>query len=342
MSSSPGTATGGTPAAGEDHPAGQAPHKDAETPKDERTPRRGAFQRLFATFHVHGVFWYKIHLFGVRHVPPLLYRVLVPLFAFLFFCTLTKIRGAIARNLEAVLGPCGWWERQRRIWRNLYVYSWCLTERYEGLATDRNVTPSHEDLQIWEELRDSGSGFVLVTAHLGHWEVGSAFPTDFQNRKVHVVREEEINHDAQKFFEELVDRKTGGAYTVHFAHRDPNLGTRLLLAIRRGEVVALQGDRPAKGGRTEEVELFGKPFNMPVGPAAVARSAEVPILPVFVYRDGRLKARTFFRPPIRVAKTKDRDRDLREGLEAIAGEIEWGIRRRPYQWFCFRDFWEPR
>lgn len=342
MSSLSGTDAGGIPAAGEDRPTATPPQDDTQTQGEKKPTRRGVFQRLFSTFHVYGVFWYKLHLFAVRRVPPPFFRVLVPIFSFLFFCTLTKIRGTISRNLEAVLGPCGWWERQRRALRNLYVYSWCLTERYEGLATERTVTPSHENLHIWEELRDSGTGFVLVTAHIGHWEVGSAFPSDFQDRHVHVVREEEIDQQAQKFFEDLVDQKSGGAYSVHFAHRDPNLGTRLLLAIRRGEVVALQGDRPARGGRTEEVELFGKPFRMPVGPAAVARSAEVPILPVFVYRDGRLKARTFFREPIRVAKTKDRDGDIRQALEAIADEIEWGIRHRPYQWFCFRDFWEPR
>jgi KDO2-lipid IV(A) lauroyltransferase len=312
----------------------------------EATPKRsrwtGAFARVISTFHIYGVFWYKLHLFAVRRVPPVFFHLLVPVFTFIFFCTLRKIRATIMRNQTAVLGPCGWLERQRRVWRNLYVYSWCLTERYEGLATDRTVSPVHENLAYWEELRDSGTGFVLVTAHIGHWEVGSAFPSDFQERHVHVVREEEIDEQAQKFFEELVDAKSGGTYSVHFAHRDPNLGTRLLLAVRRGEVIALQGDRPARGGRTEEVELFGRPFRMPVGPAAVARSAGVPILPVFVYRDGRLKARTYFRQPILVPKTDDRDADIRHGLEGIAREIEWGIRHRPFQWFCFRDFWEPR
>ena len=341
MNSLSGTAAGGSPATEENRPTNPA-DDSARDQGDTRPEHRGVFQRLLSKFHIYGVFWYKLHLFAVRRVPPPFFRVLVPLFAFFFFCTLTKIRGAIARNYEAVLGPCGWWERQRRVLRNLYVYSWCLTERYEGLATDRTVAPSHENLETWEKLRDSGTGFVLVTAHIGHWEVGSAFPSDFQDRHVHVVREEEIDAQAQKFFEDLVAEKGRGAYSVHFAHRDPNLGTRLLLAIRRGEVVALQGDRPARGGRTEEVELFGKPFRMPVGPAAVARSAEVPILPVFVYRDGRLKARTFFREPIRVAKTADRDADIRQGLEAIAREVDWGIRHRPYQWFCFRDFWETR
>lgn len=299
-------------------------------------------RRLASTFHVYGVFWYKLHLFAVRHLPRWTYYVLVPLFTAFFFCTLRKIRGAIARNLEAVLGPCGFVERQRRIWRNLYVYSWCLTERYEGLATERRVEPVHENHQYWEQVLSTGEGFVLVTAHIGHWEAGSAFPAELQDRRIHVVREEEIDERSQRFFEELVSHRFGSEVTMHFAHRDPHLGARLLLAIRRGEIVALQGDRPARGGRTEEVELFGKAFEVPAGPAAVARSAGVPILPVFVYRDGRYRARTVFHPPIRLPKTGDRDADIRRGVEQIVGAIDRAIRRDPYQWFCFRDFWKPR
>jgi len=68
-------------------------------------------------------------------------------FALLFFVCLRNIRAAIASNLEAVLGPCGWWERQRRIWRTLWTFSWTLTERYESLATDHPFTVEADGLE---------------------------------------------------------------------------------------------------------------------------------------------------------------------------------------------------
>ena len=117
MTSPPGTATqdAAGPAAGSAADSdGEREPKASGRPSGRPSGRRsgGPFARLKSTFHVYGVFWYKLHLFAVRRVPPFLYRVLVPPFAFFFYCTLHKIRGAIARNQEAVLGRCGWLERQ--------------------------------------------------------------------------------------------------------------------------------------------------------------------------------------------------------------------------------------
>ncbi|HEY3569676.1 MAG TPA: hypothetical protein VGP73_17215, partial [Thermoanaerobaculia bacterium] len=78
---------------------------------------------------------------------------------------------------------------------------------------------------------------------------------------------------------------------------------------------------------------------LPVGPAALARAAGVPIVPVFVLREGRLRYRCYLHPAIQVAQTADRPRDLQEALERFAGDLEAVIRREPYQWFCFRRLW---
>ena len=116
----------------------------------------------------------------------------------------------------------------------------------------------------------------------------------------------------------------------------------LLDALRQGEVVALQGDRPRSGGRTVEADLFGEAFPLPVGPAALARAAEVPILPVFVFREGRLRYRCAIRPPIQVAQTADRQADLEDAVLQLAAELQWAIGHRPHQWFCFRKLWGKR
>jgi lauroyl/myristoyl acyltransferase len=50
--------------------------------------------------------------------------------------------------------------------------------------------------------------------------------------------------------------------------------------------------------------------------------------------------RAVVRPPIHVAHTADRDADLADAVRRLAAEIEWAIRERPYQWFCFRNLWE--
>ena len=304
-------------------------------------PEGGWSRRLLGPFHVTGVFWFRIHQLGITILPAWALGGLIDVFSTFFWIALRKIRAAIASNLEAVLGPCGWWERQRRIHRTFRTFAWCLSERYERLSTDRVFTIEAEGLEEWRALAGGDGGFILVTAHLGAWEVGSMLPSSREGRRVHVVREPETDPRAQRFIEGLIRSCGGELYITHFAD-DPQLGVGLLDALRRGEVVALQGDRPRSGGRTVEASLFGRPFALPVGPAALARAAGAPIVPVFVLREGRLRYRCLLRPAIHVAQSGDRQRDVQEALAGFAADLEAAIRREPHQWFCFRRLWADR
>ena len=304
-------------------------------------PEGGWSRRLLGPFHVTGVFWFRIHQLGITILPAWALGGLIDVFSTFFWIALRKIRAAIASNLEAVLGPCGWWERQRRIYRTFRTFAWCLSERYERLSTDRVFSVEAEGREEWQDPTGEPGGFILVTAHMGAWEVGSMIPSSRDGRRVHVVREPETDPRAQRFIEGLIRSCGGELYITHFAD-DPQLGVDLLDALRRGEVVALQGDRPRSGGRTVEASLFGRPFALPVGPAALARAAGAPIVPVFVLREGRLRYRCLLRPAIHVAQSGDRQRDVQEALAGFAADLEAAIRREPHQWFCFRRLWADR
>jgi lauroyl/myristoyl acyltransferase len=304
-------------------------------------PEAGWIRRLLGPFYVTGIFWYRFHCWGVRFLPSWGIYLLMPLFVGFFSLTLRNIRNAIAANLVPILGPCGWLEHQLRIFRTIWTFSWCLTERYERLNTDRKFRMSADGMEHWRELDVPDRGFILVTAHIGNWEVGSMLPASEKQRKVHVVREAEGDPRAQRFISDLIRRASCDNYITHFAE-DPQLGMTLLGALRQGEVVALQSDRPRAGGRTVEAELFGEAFPLPMGPAALARAAEVPILPVFIFREGRLSYRAAIRPPIHVPRTADRQADLENTVSKLAAELERAIAGRPHQWFCFRKLWGDR
>ena len=305
-------------------------------------PEAGRARRLLGPFYVTGVFWYRLHQIGVKLLPGWMLWAEVSLFTTFFWAALRRIRDAVAGNLEAVLGPCGWWQRQARIYRTFWTFAWCLSERYERLSTRRAFAVEVEGLDGWRDLAASGQGFILVTAHLGSWEVGSMLPAARERRRIHVVREAETDPRAQRFIQDLIRRHGGDLYVTHFAEDDPRLGMVLLDALRQGEVVALQGDRPRSGGRTAEVRLFGRPYTLPIGPAALARAAGAALVPVFVFRQGRRRYRCVIRPAIQVARTADRQRDLEAALERFAADLEGAVRRAPHQWFCFRKLWNRK
>jgi len=314
--------------------------KSRVDPVRSQAPRVGRIVKRLGRFHVTGVFWYKLHAYGARIVPNWAKSLGIAIFTAAFFLVLRNIRRALASNLTPVLGECGFLERQRRMFRTLHTFAWCLTERYERLSRDDEFLLESESPDCWNDLVRSEQGFILVTGHIGNWEVGAAQAAVLEGRRVHIVRERELDPRAQAFIERLVRERMGRSVVTHFALDDLRLGLTLKEALQQGDLVALQGDRPRAGGRTVEASLFGRPVELPVGPFALARTADVPLLPVFVLREGRCHYRTVFREPIRVGRSGRREEDIRAAAQLMAQALEWAIRQRPHQWFCFRELWD--
>jgi len=290
---------------------------------------------------VTGVFWYRLHVALIRRAPRVVTALVLPPVTTLFWVALRGISRAIASNLEPVLGPCGAWEREKRALRTLLAFAWCTTERYEAHAGKSRFVWETEGEEHWRALTDAKRGFVMLTAHVGNWEVGSMLPATRETRTVHLVREEEIDPAAQKLIAGLLEGAGGRRYVTHFAASDPHLGMRLVDVLREGEIVALQGDRPRSGGRVLAATIFGRSMPLPAGVPALARAAAAPLLPVFVVREGRCRYRLIFRPPIEVPQEGNRDAANAAAARRFAAELEGVIRRAPHQWFCFRELWPP-
>jgi phosphatidylinositol dimannoside acyltransferase len=304
-------------------------------------PEAGWSVRLLGRFHLTGIFWYRFNRWLVTATPDWL---MAPLIAFMTppsYAVLVRVRRALGANLAAALGPAGFLERQRRVLRTIRTFGMCLIERYERFSTDRPFAVEVEALEHWRAVADGGRGFVMVTGHIGLYEAGSMVPVAKAARRVHLVREPELDPRAQAFIEETVAAVQGADYRMHFQTGNPLQAVALVEALDRGEIVAVQADRPHAGGKTVDATLFGRPFPLPAGPAVLARTAQVPMLPVFALREGRRRFRLVFRPPIEVGRTADRSADLAAAMRSVAGEIEYAIRRAPEQWFAFRELW-PR
>lgn len=307
-----------------------------------QAPALGWSRRLLGSWHVTGVVWFKSCYWMTGWAPDWAFTCFVLTFTTGFFLALRRIRVAIARNLEPVLGPCGFLERQRRIFRTMLSFAWCYGERYQFLHDPRRFQIEVENGNYLDAAARTGEGLIFVTAHVGHWETASHLMPAGTDREAHVVREEELDPESQAFMRGILGRHGEARYQTHFASDDPRLGLVLAAALRRGHVVALQGDRPRAGGRTLTARLFGRDLPLPVGPAALARAASVCLVPVFSFRTGPRRYQVCVREPIRVPANGPREDAIREATLRLAAEIEWAIGREPHQWFCFREVWGPK
>ncbi|MCX6996110.1 MAG: hypothetical protein NTV49_03260 [Kiritimatiellaeota bacterium] len=174
-----------------------------------------------------------------------------------------------------------------------------------------------------------GRGVLLVTAHVGNWELGGAVIAALGYRVNAVVlpeRVEKINRLFQR------QREQRGINPIPLGQSP----LALVRCLRRGEMVALLGDRDFTRHGVP-APFFGQPVSLPRGPARLAFKTGAPILPAFLLRQVDDTFLLRCHPPIYPGQEGSVAR-IQEKLIAV---MEKEIAAAPYQWFIFEDFWPP-
>lgn len=181
--------------------------------------------------------------------------------------------------------------------------------------------------------RAAGRGAVLVTAHMGSFEVGLAALRDVET-DIHVV----FKRDAFGGFETL-RRRVRNSLGIHEAAIDDGWPTlvRLRDALRANAVVVMQADRAMPGQKSQVVPFLHGHLRLPVGPLKLAQAAGSPVVPVFTVREAPGRYRVHLLPPI---EPTDAD-----ALPRVADAIAAFVRRHPDQWLVLHRAFvedEPR
>jgi lauroyl/myristoyl acyltransferase len=293
---------------------------------------------LLGRFYYNGPFWYWFPMFGVRVIPRWAIPPILASFTLVFWALLHGPRRAVDANLELVLGRAGLLGRWRRSFRTIHQFAWCLAERYQQFLPNSRISTDSELHPDWERIKDSPNGIIFVTAHVGGWEMGAGVTQDDPSTRVlHVVREREANPESAKYLESLLAGLGGPRIVVHYSADESSLGIELLGALRRGEWIALQGDRPPTGGKVVSIPFLGEDVDFPLGPALLGRLSGAHVVSIFVERLGREHYRLRMCRPIQVDQAILRDEAIKQATTAFARELEAVVRRRPYQWFCLRN-----
>jgi KDO2-lipid IV(A) lauroyltransferase len=169
----------------------------------------------------------------------------------------------------------------------------------------------------------SGRGIVLVTGHIGNWELGS-FHFGLNGLKTNVVTIREGRPEIDALRE---SHRVDHNVRTLLMDDGPLVVIDMMAALKRREVVALLVDR---WGEAEgiPVAFFGGAHRFPRGPFALSRATGAIILTAFVVRDGA-GYKVIVEPPFEASG--DEAGDARK----VAGALERVIRRYPDQWYNF-------
>jgi predicted LPLAT superfamily acyltransferase len=283
-----------------------------------------------------GITGYKIFVLTIRYLGlPFAYFLLR--FVVLYFLFASRNAAASMRYyFRRILG-----QSHGRSWlslcRNYYVFGQVILDKLAMLAGfDYRFT---FDFEGEEHLRQMDRGGLLISAHVGNWEIAGSLLNRL-NKRIHILLFDAEHQRMKGFLEETLTRRN-----VHFIviRDDYSHLKEISRAFACGDIIAMHGDRFLQGNVTLPVTFMGFPARFPVGPVNIASRFSVPVSYVFAVKESRSHYHFYATPLQRIEFSRNlvrRQEILKDAVEAFAAQLEKVLKKYPLQWFNYYDFWE--
>ncbi len=192
------------------------------------------------------------------------------------------------------------------------------------------IVEGREHLERLVRIKQGG---IILSAHLGNWELGGMALSRMGLRFSAVA----LPHRApgvNRFFNRQRLREGMGVIPL-----GPSATRACLTRIRQGEFVGILGDREF-GSNGIAVRLFGRSILLPRGPALLSLRTGAPVIPVLMIREAPGHFRMFVEAPILPnrqlpASASNPAALVRQLTQTYTDTIERYIRRFPTQWLMF-------
>ena len=286
-------------------------------------------------FAVESVFWRRAIDWSVRHIPAGFHRPLIWIAAFFFFFFAAPARKALLRNLR-LIRPRSW--RIANYFRVLRVFAnfgWSLTDAAVYRILRARFRYELEGGRYLDQLA-AAKGAIVLTAHMGNYDLGAALFAERFHRGIKMVRAPEPDALAAKHVDLALQQSSGGAVQVGYSSDGASLGLDLLNDLRNGEIISIQGDRVVGEVGRAPVNFCASEVFLPNGPFVLSLVSQAPIYPLFIIRTGYRKYKIVARSPIICSRNdQSREKIIAEAMATWAKVLEEITASYWPQWFAF-------
>ena len=300
----------------------------------EKTPKQEVGFKERAEFVA---VWILVH--GLGSLPRRAARMIGAAVGASAFAMLGRLRKTGLRNLELAYPEWPASRREailRRVYRNLgyLLVEFCLMGRYTTEQASRFI--EYDGLEHYLAARDLGKGVLVLTGHLGAWELSSFYHSLVGYPMGLVIR---------RLDNPLVDAFVNRIRCLHgnrVIHKD-DFARGLISSMRAGETVGILMDTNMTPPQGVFVPFFGIPACTASGLARIALRTGAAVLPGFLlWDDARQKYILRFGAQIELIKTADAEADALANTAAFTSTIERYVRENPEQWLWMHRRWKTR
>lgn len=279
--------------------------------------------------------FYSVIKFFVSRLPRKVSYIIAAKTAFIFFIFSRQTRHNVYYNLKQIYSTknetfsenVDLHLKTKQVFKNFAKY---MVDLF-GLAVWQKEEISKLFLEICGEenldfITRKDKGAIIVTLHLGNWELGGAFLSHY-GCKVSVIFEGHKDERVTNFFNDI--RQRHGMEIVE--RRDIK---DILSKVKGKKIIAILGDLNFDN-QTVPVNFLGIKYELPVGPIILAMRFDVPIVTAVCIQSGD-GYKILINPIFQLQKTGHLQKDIHINAQLLANELEDFIKKYPEQWFVFR------
>lgn len=218
------------------------------------------------------------------------------------------------------------------VYKSYYVFGQTLIDRIAiSSGMKDKFTYEFDGVEKIRETLDKGNGGVLISAHIGNFEISEYFFDDFdENMYINLVTTDLERKQIKEYLEGL-SIKSRAKYILIKDDMSHIFGFNS--ALSKNEFICITGDRYVDGSKFLEIDFLGEPARFPAGPFLIGSKLKVPVLFVYVMKESRFHYHLY-------AREAEVDyKNERVLLESYRDNISSMVEKYPLQWFNYFDFW---
>ncbi len=267
---------------------------------------------------------------------PLSAYVLLTLVA-LLYTLFDRVGGAALRSFRKRAGFSA--SSIRHLYKHFFTFGMSLIDRVAFVNFKKSpYTFTFDNESHIVDALAHGKGVIAVSAHIGNWEMAGNLLADHFDSCIHAVILDNERQKIKAVFKETTERRRFNIIPIS------NDGLKMMVpikdALNHNEIVCFHGDRVFDSSRVS-IPFLGEPAEFPIGPFQIAAITGAPIITVFMLKTSMYHFTTTASTPIYFddITRENREAHIKKAMESYVSFMENIVKKHPYQWFNFYDFW---
>ncbi len=280
---------------------------------------------------------YRIFVWVLKTFGVLPAYFLLRFVAFYYFFFSFKASRQIYRLYRYKLGY-SWLSSIFKVYKNYYLLGQSIIDKVVMMSgIKNNFSFDFDGEENLREIAAMGKGGILLSAHIGNWDIAGHLFTRLQT-PINIVMYDGEDEQIKQYLEGVTGKRNMKIIVIK---NDLSHIYAISDAFANNELVCMHADRFIEGNKTLSTDFLGQKANFPMGPFVLAAKFKVPVSFVFAVKESKLHYH-FFASRIKDYSVSTKDAVMPEMLLDFATEMEHKVKNYPEQWFNYYDFWEQK